>query len=226
MKRKLSDADVVEIRRLYALGGITQKVIADRYGVRAPTITTLVNGNRRKNADPDRPTVFEHAGTTWYRRDGRYWYKAPTGSGRAYEWRDACAGCGQGFFAARGGTATQGLCCSIRCSRTGERNPAWSAERVLYRGMHRRVVIERGKASSCSVDGCVTDSKWFHWANLRDDYRDMADYASMCVFHHHAYDWARILGMDPDEALARISAIPAEVQRTRSAARTAALLSS
>lgn len=218
MRRKLTDRDVVEIRRLYALGGITQKALADRYSVRGPTITNIVNGKQRRNVDPDRPDVIEHAGITWYRR-GRYWYKAPVGSGRAYEWRDACAGCGQGFFGARGGTATQGLCCSIRCSRTGERNPAWAADRALYRGLHTRLARERGKASCCAIAECVTGSQTFHWANLTGRYTDMTDYMPMCVFHHYAYDWAKILGMSPEEALERIARIPAETQQLRSSDR-------
>jgi hypothetical protein len=127
--------------------------------------------------------------------------------------------CGAEFFGARSATATQGRFCSIRCSRRGDWNPQWRGDQVGYRGAHRRVQLERGKASSCSIAVCVVGSSVFHWANLTGRYADVSDYESLCVFHHRAYDWARLLGMSPQEAMERVAAIPADVQRTRSPAK-------
>ena len=46
-KRKLSDDDVIEIRELYDRGDITQKIIAESYGVSQTVIHRAINGTRR-----------------------------------------------------------------------------------------------------------------------------------------------------------------------------------
>jgi hypothetical protein len=189
MHRKLTDGDVLEIRRLHALGNTTHRAIAGLYDVSTPTITDIVNMKRRKYASPA-ASVVEHAGETWYRRGGQYWYKQPTGSGTAHVLR-TCVTCGSEFFARRSRILTQGLHCSIRCSRAGERNPAWRGLQVGYRGAHKRVELERGKASFCNILDCDTGSTTYHWANLTGEYADVWDYESMCVSHHRRYDYAR-----------------------------------
>ena len=50
---KVTDATVEEIRREYARGGVTQKEIADRVGLKFQTISKIVRGDRRrKQAGP------------------------------------------------------------------------------------------------------------------------------------------------------------------------------
>jgi hypothetical protein len=157
---------------------------------------------------------------TWYKR-GQFWYKKPSGSAAAHELR-VCSNpeCRAGFFGRRGERkASYGKFCSVRCSRRGTWNPQWGGDAIHYRGAHARVARTRGKANHCSVIGCCTGGTRFHWANLTGLLADPADYASMCVFHHRAYDWARILGISPAEALDRIRDIPPSVQAARSRSR-------
>ncbi|OZE95082.1 hypothetical protein CH302_19270 [Rhodococcus sp. 15-2388-1-1a] len=45
---KLTDAQIADIRRRYALGGITQYQLADEYSVRQPAISRIVRGLRWK----------------------------------------------------------------------------------------------------------------------------------------------------------------------------------
>src|ERR1017187_8329656 len=118
MRRSLTDLDVLEIRRVHALGGITGVALAERYNVKPATISQIVTGKRRSGAQAGE-LMIKRGGVTWYRR-GLYWYRKQTGSAPAYEYRSACASCGHDFFARCIATPTQGLYCSIRCSRLGE----------------------------------------------------------------------------------------------------------
>lgn len=43
-RAKITEADVAEIRRAYAAGGITQQVLADRYGIKQWAVSKIVNG--------------------------------------------------------------------------------------------------------------------------------------------------------------------------------------
>ena len=47
-RKKLSDEQVKEIIFLYAQGGITQKELGLKYGVRQDTISCIINGKKRK----------------------------------------------------------------------------------------------------------------------------------------------------------------------------------
>jgi hypothetical protein len=47
---KLTDAQVDEIRTIYAAGGVTQKALAERYGVAGSTISLIVARKRRQHA--------------------------------------------------------------------------------------------------------------------------------------------------------------------------------
>lgn len=161
---------------------------------------------------------------TWYRR-GQFWYTRPSGSAGAHELK-LCANpeCAQAFFGVRQRNRVGNLprFCSIRCSREGSFNPQWAGSAVRYRAAHFRVAKARGKASECTIPGCVTADGYpaaFHWASVTGNLADVSDYMAMCVFHHRAFDWAKILGMAPEEALARVGRIPAEAQRQRSSER-------
>ena len=46
---KLTDQDVVEIRQKYAQGCISQRALADMYGVKQSTVFKIVHYQRRKN---------------------------------------------------------------------------------------------------------------------------------------------------------------------------------
>lgn len=158
----------------------------------------------------------------WYRRrarSGKFWYRTPTGSGNPHELRHcAAAECGELFFGIRNLRRPEyGRFCSVHCSRLSFRKVE-----VTYRGLHTRIARERGKAAFCSIGGCVTGSSTFHWANLTGQHMDTEDYAPMCVWHHRLYDSALLLGMSPGEALKCVTAVPAEIQRTRSRERWAA----
>jgi hypothetical protein len=48
----------------------------------------------------------------------------------------------------------------------GEDHPHWSGDDISYKGMHRRLERERGKASSC-VNGCL-DAPRYEWAHIHD----------------------------------------------------------
>lgn len=54
-KRKLLDEDVIEIRRIYTEGEITQKSIAESYGVSQTVISRAINGKRRCYANKGVP---------------------------------------------------------------------------------------------------------------------------------------------------------------------------
>jgi hypothetical protein len=152
----------------------------------------------------------------WFKR-GKYWYRKPDGRG-PHEIKN-CENCDRSFLARRSKIPTQSRFCSLSCSRQGSLNPAWRGDSVKYRGAHLRVARMRGKASSCSISSCVTNSSKFHWASLTENWADPNDYAMMCVFHHRAFDWAKILGMTSEEALKTIAQISTEVQITRSKGR-------
>jgi hypothetical protein len=49
----------------------------------------------------------------------------------------------------------------------------------------------------------------YHWASLTGNLADPMDYEQLCVSHHRAFDWAKVLGFTPDEAMARIKSLPA-----------------
>jgi hypothetical protein len=44
-KARLTESDVLEIRRLYAAGGISQRALAAKYSVRQPTVGAIVRGS-------------------------------------------------------------------------------------------------------------------------------------------------------------------------------------
>lgn len=162
-------------------------------------------------------------GTNWYRR-GQYWYKTPSGSATAHELRRCDnPSCRREFFASRNknrlGKQPVLRFCSRGCFVAGfrdERNPAWRGTEVGYRAGHLRVRRERGAATECTIPDCASGSRTFQWASLTGNWADSSDYRAMCVFHHRAYDWALILGMEVGEALQRVEAIPPEAQRMAS----------
>jgi predicted XRE-type DNA-binding protein len=48
---KITDSMVVEIREEYALGGVTQREIADRIGVKLDAVSKIVRGKRRRKQE-------------------------------------------------------------------------------------------------------------------------------------------------------------------------------
>lgn len=176
--------------------------------------------------------VRELDGITYYRGSGKRWYKSPQCRGlTAYDLMP-CDACGREFFGVvysknRLGKPAKRRFCSRQCFASGwgtEGNPGWNGEQVKYRGAHLRVARMKGKAASCTVPGCVAqfrEGACFHWASLTGNWADVDDYVEMCVFHHRALDWAKILGMGNEEALERIANIAPEFQHQDSRQRIA-----
>ncbi len=168
--------------------------------------------------------IRELRGVTWYRR-GRYWYKTPAGSAASYELKTCLnPACTQEFFGVRrlNRVGNPSRFCSHKCSKQRDLNPQWLGDAVGYRAAHKRVEVARGKALACTIPGCIASRRpqvRFHWANLTGNLADVDDYRSMCVFHHRAFDWARVLGMTNEEALERVARIVPEIQRANAADR-------
>jgi hypothetical protein len=80
---------------------------------------------------------------------------------------------------------------AIKRDQTGPRNAGWKGARASYNSLHKRVIVARGKATSCSECGCTDPAKRYDWANLTGRYEDVEDYRPMCRSCHQRYDGAR-----------------------------------
>jgi hypothetical protein len=49
---KLTEANVLEIRRRYAAGGVTQKSLAAEFGVKPPAIQAIINRRKWRHLEP------------------------------------------------------------------------------------------------------------------------------------------------------------------------------
>lgn len=86
--------------------------------------------------------------------------------------------------------------CSKLCSgvhRRGAGNYLWKGNKATYRVQHAWIVLRLGKANHCAQCGLNKIPKgmkrYFHWANISKRYlRDTADYISLCVKCHKAFD--------------------------------------
>ncbi len=62
----------------------------------------------------------------------------------------------------------------------GENNSAWKGDKVGYRGLHRWVQKQLGKANKCSNDSHHQSTR-FGWANISGKYkRDLNDWHELC----------------------------------------------
>lgn len=77
-----------------------------------------------------------------------------------------------------------GQCGGSRPQKRGEDNPNWSGDDIGYRGLHHRVVRERGPASRCSIFQCSTGSTAFDWACISGQYKDVGDFIELCHVHN------------------------------------------
>jgi phage gpG-like protein len=74
----------------------------------------------------------------------------------------------------------------IRLSHKGEKNYNWKGDNVSYKGLHKWVGKELGKAIKCIWCSSV---KKVEWANISGKYkRDLTDWFQLCHSCHMKYD--------------------------------------
>lgn len=90
-----------------------------------------------------------------------------------------------------GTLARLGVKCRVAAKRqqTGEKNASWRGDDATYAALHSRVRAARGAPAGCEACG-ETDGR-FEWANQTGNYASVADYKSMCVKCHKAFDAGR-----------------------------------
>jgi hypothetical protein len=69
-----------------------------------------------------------------------------------------------------------------------EKNYMWKGNNIGYGQSHKRVYMERGKASFCEICGLNDPNRFYDWANLTGNYIDVYDYKPMCKSCHKLYD--------------------------------------
>ena len=63
---------------------------------------------------------------------------------------------------------------------SGENNPDWKGDSVGYRGIHKWIQAQLGKATKCMIDSTHKSTR-YHWANISKEYkRDFNDWMQMC----------------------------------------------
>ena len=70
-----------------------------------------------------------------------------------------------------------------------ENHPHWSGDDISYKGMHRRLERERGKAADFGcINGCL-EASGFEWAHTHGtDPHNVMNYRPMCLGCHRRYD--------------------------------------
>lgn len=77
---------------------------------------------------------------------------------------------------------------------SGSKHPRWKGNDISYRGLHRWVSDNKGKAHVCEFCGKTKSvgGRGVHWANKSGKYsRDLSDWISLCSVCHKAYDRGR-----------------------------------
>jgi len=80
---------------------------------------------------------------------------------------------------------------AIKRDQRGARNDSWRGDDAGYAALHLRVETARGKPSLCTKCGRTGPDCRYEWANLTGRYRDVNDYARMCVPCHRRFDASR-----------------------------------
>lgn len=74
--------------------------------------------------------------------------------------------------------------------RKGSKNPVWKGDKVSYKGLHRYLSQQFGKADLCENLNCLRLSGKFQWAKKREAKytRNREDYFKLCTKCHYHYD--------------------------------------
>lgn len=72
-----------------------------------------------------------------------------------------------------------------------ELNDYWKGDDAGYSAFHRRLDAKFGRIKKCDVCGTNDETRWYDWANLTGDYKNINDYKRMCRQCHRQYDESR-----------------------------------
>jgi hypothetical protein len=72
--------------------------------------------------------------------------------------------------------------------RRKEKNPYWSGDKILYRGLHLWISLNFGTPSICE-DCHIPNKKKYEWANISGLYkRERSDWKRLCTSCHRKFD--------------------------------------
>lgn len=67
-------------------------------------------------------------------------------------------------------------------------SPNWIGDNIGYQGAHRRVRIIRGTPNICEICKTKDPLKFYDWANITGNFKNIMDYKRMCRKCHRIFD--------------------------------------